>query len=163
MKLFAILIRLLVIAALVLAVVFGMNWKGPLTLDNAGTVARRTVDQVSRQSREAYDWALPRLEPVREQWKHLSRFVADNGRNLLYLAWEKTVHYSKVVQEQGRVLVPIIQERSAEAFSLAAQYWRLICREVPIYYEALVDKVMQLYLFLKIPFHPLHAEQCEYS
>lgn len=140
-----ILFRLLVIAGLLFATAFAFNWKGPLTLDNASSVAQRTIDQVTHYSRDAYFWALPHLEPVKQQWKQLSRFVAENGRNVLYIVWDKAVQYSHALYQQALVVWPIIQQRMAEAFSLAAHYWRIVWKEAPVYYEALVDKLVQLY------------------
>ena len=132
---------MLFLATLVFAVIFALNWKGPLTLDNTGVVARRSVDQVVRQSREAYDWLHPRLAPVREQWKQLSRFVSDNGRDLIFIAWDKTVQYGKAIQEQARVVWPVVQQRASEAAGLATHYWRIVCQEAPVYYQSLMDKV----------------------
>ena len=132
-----------------MAVVFALNWEGPLTLDNATRVAQRSFDKAARYSTEVYDWASPHLQPIREQWKHLSRFVAQNGRELVIVVWDKTVHYSHVVQEQALILWPIVQKRTAEVVSVtgdtAVHYWRIVCREAPVYYDAIVEKITQLY------------------
>lgn len=132
-----------------MATIFALNWEGPLTLDNAGKVAQRSLDKTTRYSLEVYDWASPHLQPIQEQWKHLSRFTAKNGRELAINAWDKTVHYVQLAQQQALVIWPVVRERTVEVLSLtgntATSYWRIVCRDAPVYYEALLDKFNQLY------------------
>lgn len=132
-----------------MAVVFAMNWQGPFTLDNATKVAQRSYVQVKHHSQEICDWASPHLQPIREQWKHFSRFIAKNGREYVIIAWDKTVHYTHIAKEQILVTWPIVQQRAVEVINLtgdtAVHYWRIVCHEVPIYYESLVKKVSQMY------------------
>lgn len=143
------LLRLFILAGIGMASIFLLNWEGPLTLDNANKVALRSIDKVVQYSHEVYDWASPHLQPIREQWKHLSRFVAKNGRELVIIAWDKTVHYAQIAQQQALVIWPVVRDRTVQILSLtgdaAAHYWRIMCREAPMYYEALVDKINQLY------------------
>ena len=148
-KLFMLLLRLCILVGVAMAVVFALNWEGPLTLDNASKVAVRSLDKATGYGLEVYDWASPHLLAIREQWKHLSRFVAKNGRDIVDIAWDRTVHYAKIAQQQFWVTWPIVQQRTSEALSLtgdaAVHYWRIVCREAPIYYEELVDKITQLF------------------
>lgn len=149
MKLFVLLLRLFILTGVAMATIFALNWSGPLTLDNASKVGQRSIEKVVQYSHEVYDWASPHLQPIREQWKHLSRFVAKNGREWVIIAWDKTVHYAQIAQQQALVIWPVVRDRTVEVLSLtgdtAAHYWRIVCREAPVYYEALVDKISQLY------------------
>ena len=148
-KFFMLLLRLFILVGVAMAVVFALNWEGPLTLDNASKVAERTLDKAIGYGLEVYDWASPHLLAIREQWKHLSRFVAKNGRDIVNIAWDRTVHHAKMVQQQFWVTWPIVQKRTSEVLSLtgetAVHYWRIVCREAPIYYEELVEKITQLF------------------
>lgn len=143
------LLRLIILAGVTMAVVFALNWQGPLTLDNARKVALRSLDKTKVYGLEVYDWASPYLQTIREQWKHLSRFAAQNGRDVVNVAWDKTVHYTKIAQQQFSETWPVVQQKTSEVFGLtgdtAIRYWTIVCREVPIYYGELVDKVSHLF------------------
>lgn len=142
------LLRLSILAGVAMAVLFALNWQGPLTLDNANKVALRSIEKVNRYSLEVYDWASPHLKPIQEQWKHLSRFVAKNSGEYAKIAWDKTVHYSRVAQQQALVIWPVVRDKTGQVLSLtgdtAVHYWRIVCREAPIYYETLLEKINQL-------------------
>ncbi|XP_046440373.1 leucine-rich repeat-containing protein 59-like [Daphnia pulex] len=148
-KFFMLLLRLFILVGVAMAVVFALNWEGPLTLDNAGKVAVRSMDKTTAYGLEVYDWASPHLLTIREQWKQLSRFVAKNGRDIVNIAWERSVHYTRIAQQEFWVSWPIVMQRTGEVMSLtgdtAVHYWRIVCREAPIYYKELVDKVTQLF------------------
>lgn len=149
-KFFMLLLRLFILVGVAMAVVFALNWEGPLTLDNAGKVAVRSMDKTTAYVLEVYDWASPHLLTIREQWKQLSRFVAKNGSDIVNIAWERIVFYTKQAQQQfWGVTWPIVKQRTGEVMSLtgdtAVHYWRIVCREAPIYYKELVDKVTQLF------------------
>lgn len=89
------------------------------------------------------------MQPIHEQWKHFSRFIAENGRDLVYAAWDKTVHYALVVKRQAIVLWPVVQQRSAEVVNLTgdtlAHCWSVVSREAPVYYNGLVEKLTEFY------------------
>lgn len=137
-KFFMLLLRLFILVGVAMTVVFALNWEGPLTLDNAGKVAVRSMDKTTAYGLEVYDWASPHLLTIREQWKQLSRFVAKNGSDIVNILWDRLC-----------VTWPIVQKRTGEVMSLtgdtAVHYWRIVCREAPIYYKELVDKVTQLF------------------
>lgn len=131
------------------ATIFALNWKGPFTVDNAAVVVRNSVDQVTDYSNQINEWLSPHLKIVREQWRHTSRYVAENGRDLVFIAWDKTKDYAEIVKKQALVTWPVVRQRVVEVSSLTgdvvSRYWAIICQETPIYYEAVVSKVTELY------------------
>lgn len=141
--------RLLFVGLMLASVVFAMNWQGPLTVDNATLVAKRSVDQVVDYTNQIYDWLSPHLEPVRRQWRQVSRYMAENGRDIVFIAWDKTKQYAEIVKQQVLVTWPLVRQRVVEISSLTgdilSQYWAIICKEAPVYYEAAVTKVTELY------------------
>ena len=147
--LFVFLMRLLFIGMMLASIVFVINWQGPLAMDNATVVAKRSVNQVVDYTNQIYDWLSPHLDPVRKQWRLTSRYVAENGRDLVFIAWDKTKHYAEIVKQQVVVTWPLVRQRVVEVSSLTgnvlSEYSAIICKEAPVYYEAAVTKVTQLY------------------
>ena len=142
-------LRLLTLAVVFATAVLALHWEGPFTYENLIVVSDRAYDNTYRFSIEIIEWSQPHLERMKEQWKHLSRFVAENGRDIMSIAWLKIVHWAGFLQDQSFVLFAVLRERGSEWLTLggvhAARAWDVVCEQAPIYYHIALNKIQELY------------------
>ena len=137
-----------VMTILVFATVVFFHWDGPYSVENLAAVTLRSVDSLCRYSQDALTWALPHVDRMKEQWAHLSRFLAENGKEVSAIVADKLVELAGIMRRQSVVFWNLAVDRGSEFLEYAGdrlrECWELICREVPVYVHMAMDKIEQV-------------------
>jgi len=140
---------MLLLMALSIAVVLTLNWEGPFTVANTQAVAHRSIQNAIRFSDDMKIQMTPYVKDMKKQWDSFLRFLIENSRNVLGVAYDKMTYYTNILHKHFAVVWPIVNNRCYEFVSVLGKYimnyWEMICRETPIYYETITEKINQLF------------------
>ncbi len=143
------LLRIVMLGLLLSCSIVAWHWEGPLTYDNLVVVSRQTWLDLQRYYVEVKEWSGPYVRDMQQQWKQLSRFMAENGQDMLDAAWHEIIIWAGILHKQGLILWGIAGEKGSEwltiAYTQADLYWQLICQKVPIYYDLALHQIQSMY------------------
>ena len=155
-SLFVWILRILLLATLAAGTTLYLNWEGPLTLSNGQIMAEKLARKAVHHIHDARVRMAPHVEDVQKQWSHLCHFLV-----------QKTVHHGETLRQHFHVVWPIVKNRCYELSTVIGDNvmncWQVVCREAPVYYELIAQKVNEFFkwwfLIISILFHILKQKQ----
>ena len=155
-SLFVWILRILLLATLAAGTTLYLNWEGPLTLSNGQIMAEKLAWKAVHHIHDARVRMAPHVEDVQKQWSHLCHFLV-----------QKTVHHGETLRQHFHVVWPIVKNRCYELSTVIGDNvmncWQVVCREAPVYYELIAQKVNEFFkwwfLIISILFHILKQKQ----
>lgn len=137
-SLFVWILRILLLATLAAGTTLYLNWEGPLTLSNGQIMAEKLARKAVHHIHDARVRMAPHVEDVQKQWSHLCHFLV-----------QKTVHHGETLRQHFHVVWPIVKNRCYELSTVIGDNvmncWQVVCREAPVYYELIAQKVNEFF------------------
>jgi len=131
-------LRLLLLTTVAAGMTLYLNWEGPLTLSNSQMVAEKWTRKTVVRLNDAQVQMAPLVEDMRKQWSHLYHFVA-----------QRMTHHGEALRQHFHIVWPIVKNRCYELLTVIGENvmncWQTVCREAPVYYDMVSQKVTELF------------------